>query len=118
MNVDQVEHLFDHLVSSRPPLVAELGAGIGVELIVDINLVLVVLVYVVFQGIQGLAMLVDTEAGSPNDKGHGKESAGDTKRVGLSILRSKKTSDEFVMFDDGTCAERNKGGWHEHMRSP
>ena len=117
VNVDQIEHLLDHLVGSRPPLVAELGARIGVELIVNINLVLVVLVYVVVQGIQGLAVLVDAEAGSPNDKRHGKESAGDTKRVGLSILRSKKTSDEFVMFDDGTCLERNKGGWHVHMRS-
>jgi len=62
-------------------------------------------------------MLVDTEARSPNDKRHGKESTGDTKRVGLSILRSKKTSDEFVMFDDGTCVERNKGRWDEHMES-
>ena len=68
VNVDQVEHLFDHLVGSRPPLVTELCTGVRVELIVNVNLVLVVLVYVVFQGIQGLAVLVDTEARGPNDK--------------------------------------------------
>jgi len=68
VNVDQIEHLLDHLVGSRPPLAAELGAGIGVELIVNVDLVLVVLVYVVVQGIEGLAVLVDSEARSPNDK--------------------------------------------------
>ena len=62
MNVDQIEHLLDHLVCSGPPLGAELGAGIGVELVVNINLVLLILVYVVFQGVQGLAVLVDSEA--------------------------------------------------------
>ena len=102
VNVDQIEHLLDHLVGSGSPLATELGASVGVELVVDVNLVLVVLVYVVLQGIEGLAVFVDAEAGSPNDKRHGEEPSGDTKRVGLSILRSKKTSDEFVMFDDGT----------------
>jgi len=61
MNVDQIEHLFDHLVGSGPPLGAELGASIGVELVVNVNLVLLVLVYVVFQGVQRLAVLVDSE---------------------------------------------------------
>ena len=71
VNVDQIEHLFDHLVCSGPPLVAELCARIGIELVVNINLVLLVLVYVVFQGIRRLAVLVDSEAGRPNDEGHG-----------------------------------------------
>lgn len=62
MNVDQIEHLFDHLVGSGPPLGAELGACIGIELVVNINLVLLILVYVVFQGIHGLAILVDSKA--------------------------------------------------------
>jgi len=62
VNIDQIEHLFDHLVCSGPPLGAELGACIGIELIVNINLVLLILVYVVFQGVQRLAVLVDSEA--------------------------------------------------------
>jgi len=61
MNVDQIEHFFDHLVCSCPPLVAELGTCIGVELIVNINLVLLILVYMVLQGVQRLAVLIDTE---------------------------------------------------------
>jgi uncharacterized membrane protein YqaE (UPF0057 family) len=62
MNVDQVEHLFDHLVGLVPPLGAELGTGVGVELIVNISLVLLILVYVVFEGVRRLSVLVDTEA--------------------------------------------------------
>lgn len=62
VNVDQIEHLFDHLVGSRSPFGTELGTGIGIELVVHINLVLLVLVYVVFQGVHRLAVLVDTEA--------------------------------------------------------
>ena len=62
MDVDQIEHLFDHLVGSGPPLVAELRARIGIELVVNINLVLLVLVYVVLQGVHRLAVLVDSEA--------------------------------------------------------
>ena len=62
VDVDQIEHLFDHLVGFHPPLVAELCTRIGVELIVNINLVLLILVYVVFQGVQRLAVLVDAEA--------------------------------------------------------
>lgn len=62
VNVDQIEHLFDHVVGSRSPLGTELGAGIGIELVVYINLVLLVLVYVVFQGIHRLAVFVNTEA--------------------------------------------------------
>jgi len=71
VNVDQVEHLFDHLVGPGPPLGAELGARIGIELVVNINLVLLVLVYVVFQGVQRLAVLVDSETRRPNDERHG-----------------------------------------------
>ena len=71
MNVDQIEHLLDHFVCPGPPLCAELGACIGIELVVDVNLVLLILVYVVFQGIEGLAVLVDSEAGGPDDEGHG-----------------------------------------------
>jgi len=71
VNVDEVEHLFDHLVGSGPPLGAELCTRIGIELIVNINLVLLILVYVVFQGIQRLAVLVDSEARRPNDERHG-----------------------------------------------
>ena len=122
MNVDQPEHLFDHLVRPGPPLGAELGACVSVELIVNVDLALLVLVYVVFQGVQRLAVFVDTEAGGPNDEGHGEESTGDTERIGLSILRSDKTSDEFVRFDDGTCMKKEQkiGGWGRvsHMRSP
>lgn len=62
MDVDQIEHLFDHLVGFHPPLVAELCTGIGVELIVNVDLVLLVLVYVVLQGVHRLAVLVDSEA--------------------------------------------------------
>ena len=62
VDVDQIEHLFDHLVGLDPPLVAELGARVGIELIVDINLVLLVLVYVVLQGVHRLAVLIDAEA--------------------------------------------------------
>ena len=61
MNVDQVEHLFDHLVCPCSPLGAELGTRIGIELIVNIDLVLLVLVYVVFQRIERLAVLVDSK---------------------------------------------------------
>lgn len=107
VHVDQIEHLFDHLVCSGPPLGAKFGACIGIEVVVNINLVLLILVYVVFQGVQRPAIFVDTKTGGPNDEGHGQESTGDTKRIGLSILRSNKTSDEFMRFDDGTCI-RNK----------
>ena len=62
MNIDQIEHLFDHLVGSGPPLCAELGASIGIELVVYVNLVVLVLVYVVSQGVHRLTILVDPEA--------------------------------------------------------
>ena len=61
VNVDQIEHLFDHLIGPVPPLGAEFGASIGIELVVNISLVLLVLVYVVFQGIHQLAILVDSK---------------------------------------------------------
>jgi hypothetical protein len=108
VNVDQVEHLFDHLVCPCPPLGAKLGARIGIELIVNIDLVLLVLVYVVLQGIQRLTVLVDSKARGPDNEGHGQESTGDTKRIGFSILRSNKTSDKFMRFDDGTCMEKEQ----------
>jgi len=62
VDVDQIEHLFDHLVGPGPPLCAELGAGIGIELVVYVNLVVLVLVYVVSQGVHRLTILVDPEA--------------------------------------------------------
>ena len=62
MDVDQIEHLFDHVVCSGPPLGAEFCARVGIELIVNISLVLLILVYVVFQGVHRLAVLVDSEA--------------------------------------------------------
>jgi len=61
VNVDQIEHLLDHLVGSGPPLGTKLGTGIGVEMVVNVNLVVLILVYVVFQGVLQLAILVDTE---------------------------------------------------------
>ena len=61
VDVDQPEHLLDHFVGPGPPLGAEFGACIGVEVIVDVDLALLILVYVVFQGIQRLAVFVDTE---------------------------------------------------------
>ena len=71
VNVDQPEHLFDHLVGSGPPFGTEFGACISVELIVNVDLALLVLVYVVFQGVQRLTVFVDAEARGPNDDGHG-----------------------------------------------
>jgi hypothetical protein len=71
MDVDQIEHLFDHLVGPGPPLVAELGTGIGIEVVVNVNLVLLILEDVVLQGVQRLAVLVDSEARGPDDDGHG-----------------------------------------------
>ena len=71
MNVDQIEHLLDHLVGSGPPFGAELGTGIGIELVVNVNLVILILVYVVFQGVLQLAILIDSKAGCPDDEGHG-----------------------------------------------
>jgi len=71
MNVDEIEHLFDHLVCFGPPLGAELGTRVGIELVVNTNLVLLILVYVVFQGVQRLTVLVDSKARRPNDEGHG-----------------------------------------------
>ena len=71
VNVDEPEHLFDHFVGPCPPLGAELGACVGVELIVNVDLALLILVYVVFQGVQRVAIFVDAKTGGPDDEGHG-----------------------------------------------
>ena len=61
MDVDQIQHFFDHLVCPRPPLAPELGTCNGIQLIVNLNLVLLILVCLVLQGVPPLPIFIDAE---------------------------------------------------------